>query len=121
MPLHLAIDDSSTVTVELDIFSGRPNPTWVLSRPDKDRLSGLLAARDAPAVAPKVVDGLGYRGLVLKVLSGSREKVIHVGHGRIQVGQYDYLDRNRGLEKFLMNAMPNELLAQFGSFLPTLP
>lgn len=51
--------------VMLDVFSGRPNPTWTLSEEEEkqllERVKGRgLAAADAPDA------GLGYRGLVVR-------------------------------------------------------
>jgi len=53
--------------VELDIFSGVPNPTWRLSRSDEGALFELLRAE--PKQISKVPDGrlgLGYRGLIVR-------------------------------------------------------
>jgi hypothetical protein len=55
---------TSEISVELDAFSGRPNPTWTLSSAEAEealrRLRGLPSA-DAPV--PDM--GLGYRGFIL--------------------------------------------------------
>ena len=51
--------------VELDLFSGRPNPRWELTGGAADALRGLLGrlavAHDEPPEPP----GLGYRGFIL--------------------------------------------------------
>ncbi len=53
-----------TMRAELDVYSGRPNPTWEISTQDANRL--LTALRQLPerdtATAPA---SLGYRGIVL--------------------------------------------------------
>jgi hypothetical protein len=54
--------------VELDVFSGRPNPKWTLSgqrvRDLEERLEGLEPVQaDEP-------HGLGYRGFVIRSTSG---------------------------------------------------
>jgi hypothetical protein len=57
---------SKPIEIELDVFSGRPNPRW---RPDADteaRIRELLRGSHPSAVAPEV-GGLGYRGFVLHV------------------------------------------------------
>lgn len=50
--------------VTLDIFSGRPNPSWTIRPEDKQeltrRLAGLSRARQIPSDR-----GLGYRGFVI--------------------------------------------------------
>lgn len=50
--------------VELDVFSGRPNPMWSLSGEQMREL--LEAFRDLPPVEqPSAESGLGYRGFLL--------------------------------------------------------
>ena len=55
--------------IELDVYSGMPNPTWMLSRREEATLYGLL--RDdpkqiAPAITANTRLGLGYRGLIVR-------------------------------------------------------
>jgi hypothetical protein len=56
---------ASDVSVEVDAFSGVPNPTFDLSAADASTLAGLVgslaAARDTAAADP----GLGFRGFVV--------------------------------------------------------
>lgn len=50
--------------VELDIFSGRPNPSWELTDQEVSNLATRLAG--LPTAAPKfAAHALGYRGLVI--------------------------------------------------------
>jgi hypothetical protein len=49
--------------VELDVFSGRPNPRWTLPAELADTLRTELAER-LPA-EPQTAPGLGYRGFVI--------------------------------------------------------
>lgn len=55
--------------VELDIFSGRPNPTWELSKEQADefvsRLTNLPRCDRVPSIG-----GLGYRGFEIRNLEG---------------------------------------------------
>lgn len=55
--------------VELDIFSGMPNPTWVLSKRQEATLYELLRA-DPNQISPVTIlskrFGLGYRGLIVR-------------------------------------------------------
>lgn len=54
--------------VELDIFSGMPNPTWVLSKRQETTLYELLSA-EPNQISPVTNDerfGLGYRGLIVR-------------------------------------------------------
>lgn len=53
---------SSAAIVELDIFSGRPNPRWELSLPDVRSLRSLQRFLRPASSAPFEPPGLGYRG-----------------------------------------------------------
>ncbi|MGA8944042.1 MAG: hypothetical protein WB502_15210 [Thermoactinomyces sp.] len=55
--------------VELDIFSGMPNPKWILSeQEEKELLDRLLAEPEqiSPVYSPDEVLGLGYCGLIVR-------------------------------------------------------
>ncbi|MFM0093701.1 hypothetical protein PQR46_43365 [Paraburkholderia sediminicola] len=55
--------------VELDIFSGMPNPNWVLSNRQEKTLLQLLSNEPSQASSVKLSGnryGLGYRGLVIR-------------------------------------------------------
>lgn len=55
--------------VELDVFSGMPNPTWVLSKRQEATLAEMLSAAPAqisPVTTPSEPFGLGYRGLIVR-------------------------------------------------------
>ncbi len=55
--------------IELDIFSGMPNPTWVLSTAQEGTLRDLLRAEPSqisPVATPTKRLGLGYRGLIVR-------------------------------------------------------
>ncbi len=54
--------DAPTMQVEIDLFSGRPNPVWDLTAAEVPALRARLEA--LPAAAPATLpDRLGYRGL----------------------------------------------------------
>ncbi len=55
--------------VELDIFSGMPNPTWVLSKRQEATLTELLSAEPNQISPGRTLNkrfGLGYRGLIVR-------------------------------------------------------
>jgi hypothetical protein len=112
--LKLDATTDAKIVVELDIFSGRPNPEWRLAPAAGTRLLDLLRAANTtttPAAAP----GLGYRGLTLRI---GRNDTIRVGHGIIEAGGVSYRDDGRAVEAFLLQSMPDDLKAQFDSVLP---
>lgn len=56
--------EPTPVAVELDIFSGRPNPSWILDQQDGAELNRRIAglpASDREVQPP----GLGYRGFLI--------------------------------------------------------
>jgi hypothetical protein len=72
--------DLSTTTVELDVFSGRPNPRWQLTAEQinqlEDRLTGL---REITPV--EIPNQLGYRGFRIQdENSGNRITVTNNGY-----------------------------------------
>lgn len=62
--------------VELDVFSGRPNPSWTLSPEEADELARRLEDLRSLDQVP-VEPGLGYRGFLLS--SPGREIRVYQG------------------------------------------
>jgi hypothetical protein len=56
-------DGQRDIEIQLDIFSGRPNPTWTVAGETADRLWSLL--RDLEPAPPQEPPDLGYRGFLL--------------------------------------------------------
>jgi hypothetical protein len=54
-----------TLRVDLDVYSGRPNPTWEVTPEEADRLLTALAQLP-PRDSVTLPGSLGYRGLVLQ-------------------------------------------------------
>ena len=53
--------------IELDIFSGRPNPRWTLNAAEEAELLQRLLDRTVPTAPMTITDGkLGYRGFVVR-------------------------------------------------------
>jgi hypothetical protein len=76
----IACDGSRAIEVELDAFSGRPNPKWTLSGEKSSQLLRKIDSLHETGDAPHPPD-LGFRGFVLK--SGDRS--IRVYGGRIAI------------------------------------
>lgn len=53
------------ITVELDIFSGNPNPVWTLTKQEEKELIDRVIAEPYLTAPPKVAGGLGYRGYTI--------------------------------------------------------
>lgn len=95
--------------VELDVFSGRPNPRWRL---DERHHRHLLKLQDQLSAAPAAPDPpqLGYRGFVCSDASGTRR--VYMGHVSTPGGALD--DPSFSLEHFLLDHMPPECASMRG-------
>jgi hypothetical protein len=84
--------------VELDLYSGRPNPTWSL---EESEASSILAAWEALAPARPIPypDRLGYRGVVVVFDDGMR---LTIADGVAQVGGAARADPDRALERLVV-------------------
>jgi hypothetical protein len=111
------VSDRAEVRVELDIFSGRPNPSWTLAPPDRDELLRALSAAQQE-VAARELPGLGYRGFAVHVGGEGRSQDFHVGAGRIETAGKHLVDRDHAVETHLIRTMPPDIKAQFSSVLP---
>ncbi len=98
----------TNVRVTLDVFSGRPNPAWVLDESEAhtllEKLKNLPPARNA-----FFSDKLGYRGFILEVSdSESKETTqIRLYKGNVTYGEGReakfYKDNESAIERFLLS------------------
>jgi hypothetical protein len=114
----LEAQNLANVTIELDIFSGRPNPSWVLEDEDRKKLLKLLSADRSAKDGANDSSELGYRGFFVRITSELGKQEIHVGNGSIEIGRRFYHDAERMLERFIIASMPKDLKAQFQDVLP---
>lgn len=97
--------------VELDLFSGRPNPSWEL-RPDQvQELLGFLSGLPLKPGEPADHGLLGYRGLILR--AGQDFPRILVGCGEVvqegRDGSLVYEDTGSKLEKWLLDQAEGQI------------
>jgi hypothetical protein len=94
------------VNAELDIFSGRPNPSWELSSEEISDLARYMAGL-TPAIKPAVPGDLGYRGFVISnpgKIAGLPAN-IHVFSGILAVtekGSTSYYNDVNNIESWLI-------------------
>ncbi len=96
-----------TITVELDIYSGRPNPSWEM---DAKQTAHLLKQLAKLSTLPKAVldmqDGLGYRGFNIKIVDENVKDeapiIVKVFHGIIRIDDNVFED-TVFIEKNLLN------------------
>jgi hypothetical protein len=93
------------VEVELDVFSGRPNPTWVLTTGEAEAFERRLAA--LPRIPDCVLSAaLGYRGLIARTALGAETQSIWIQSGCVRIAEGDTpihaRDDGRALERWLL-------------------
>jgi hypothetical protein len=86
---------SVPILIELDAYSGRPNPRWELTLQQSTDLVTLLRTLSAEPGAQKESEGLGYRGFLVELPNGAfgafkqlrvyRGKVFATGANRSEV------------------------------------
>jgi hypothetical protein len=113
MPLCAATVQVATATdqampvrcdVELDIFSGEPNPVWAMTDAEADSFARQLAA--LPSTASRQLSGrLGYRGFIVHCTEGGaawsvrlQNGVAHIARGASTWAE----DGQRRLERWLL-------------------
>lgn len=96
------------VQVELDIFSGRPNPHWTLNERDSQELLRRLQHL-SPTNAGEPSGNLGYRGVILSNPEGAIAgfEWIVCSNGLVIGYKGDssqkFIDANRNLERWLVH------------------
>ncbi|WP_049714754.1 hypothetical protein [Streptomyces caatingaensis] len=94
--------------VELDVYSGRPNPRWRLNSRDAGAFRALTAGLPPATTTARPAfpePGLGYRGFTVR--DGGR--VLRVAAGRLTEGTASRPDPARSLERWLLSRLPPSL------------
>jgi hypothetical protein len=89
--------------IELDIFSGQPNPVWELSESDSLALQGFQDALSNYSEEPSAPPGLGYRGFCY----GEGRSRSRAYGGFIRSAKVLLIDRRQTLERFLRDRLPS--------------
>jgi hypothetical protein len=100
------------ITIELDIYSGRPNPSWKMDAKETvDLLKQLAKLYTLPKAELDVQDGLGYRGFIIKVIDDNKKDeapiIVKVFHGIIKIDDNVFEDTILLEEKLLNQAKQN--------------
>jgi hypothetical protein len=94
-------------TVVLEIFSGRPDPSWPLNVFQLAELrQRLKPMRDTGERTLPPEPGLGYRGLHVAIETGAHGEMVTVRQGRVAFEGRILLDRSRKLERWLLDTAP---------------
>jgi len=105
---------ASTAVVTLDVFSGRPNPTWALSEQRTAELLHRLQALEPTKVETPEFDGLGYRAVRVELQQpGNGAAVVTAARGLVTLDRADervrYTDAGRQFELWLVNTGSDQL------------
>jgi hypothetical protein len=104
---------TGVLTIEVDVFSGRPNPSVTITDPDaldyfNEGLSNSSAA-DMANINKIDFNRLGYRGIIITYSAPDGEiiKRIKVRNGKIKVSgaantEANFLEDNAKLEKYFL-------------------
>lgn len=90
--------------VELDVFSGRPNPRWELDEQRSEQLRQLEAHLTSALQAPLEPPGLGYRGFLYSDVRGQ----VRAYRGYVRTPREVLADPTFSVEKFLLDQLPAE-------------
>ncbi|MEB3180333.1 MAG: hypothetical protein VKL59_15050 [Nostocaceae cyanobacterium] len=111
----VATTGDKPMQVELDAFSGRTNPQWVLTSQEASEFLNLLQKLPKNQTQSPINQGLGYRGLIVRDndqgIGGYDEIVIANGVVITKRGNKteQFTDKNRGLEQWLLQTGKEEL------------
>lgn len=98
---RVAARSKESVDVELDIFSGRPNPRWALDGRVAERLRELQSRLRFVQGRPPEAPGLGYRGFVY----GFDGRVWRAYRGYV-TGSDGTMAPEPSVERYLLRLMP---------------
>ena len=90
--------------VELDVFSGRPNPQWYVDEPIDQQIRELHRQLASTTTLPAEPPGLGYRGFRY-TLDGA---VWRVWNGALVGPDRILHDPTRSVERLLLGQLPDE-------------
>jgi len=93
--------------VELDVFSGRPNPRLELAEYGSRKLGGLQSLLNATNRAPAEPPALGYRGFLYSDATGS----VRAYRGYVKTARAVFADPAFSVERFLLEQVPAEYAA----------
>jgi hypothetical protein len=91
----------ATADVELDIFSGLPNPTWTLSDQQTANLLEMVSTLSQTEARSRS-GGLGYRGMVVRI-HGPMASELYIHNGIVDVTGNSYSDPDRRVARWLLD------------------
>jgi hypothetical protein len=101
---------NATSQIQLNIFSGRPDPNWTITDTETEELISLI--QNLPTTkTSQFPENLGYRGLTVKLNENGDFIKVYQGIGEYQhQGKSQFFqDNNRQLEKKLLGTGKSHL------------
>lgn len=110
----------SALKVQVDIYSGRPNPTFTITNPAVIQqlvadLSAAPRSQDDPTAVEKAVNRLGYRGVLVENADGiaGLPEVMRVFDGNVMIvdslaGTFQLYDDSGKMERKLLRKAKNK-------------
>ncbi|HKP36400.1 MAG TPA: hypothetical protein VJT71_06040, partial [Pyrinomonadaceae bacterium] len=91
--------------VELDVFSGRPNPRWSLTSEEAEDLLARISRLVSYSGRRELPPALGYRGFnVYSATTGAPRPWLHVGRGVVKIAEPNQIrdcSDTEGIEELL--------------------
>jgi hypothetical protein len=97
--------------IEVDMFSGRPNPGLELRGSQARRLQQLLEKKRQPLNDIEAADQLGFRGFVVVRPEGAGRATYRVKDEVVQIDGRSFLDPNKDIQNYILSILPQELKA----------
>ena len=111
MATSRSADPPETWTAQVRLFSGRPDPRWVLTRAWTLRLEALWQELKPQDLTPPMPPPLGYRGCLVCHGSDIRwEAYKGVVTGVSRGGREARNDQPRAFERLVLDSAPSDLL-----------
>jgi hypothetical protein len=107
--------EARLLQVEVDVYSGRPNPRWELSAQQAEEFSKMLRALPKRECDSALAQGLGYRGLKVTGSRLSQEGYteIVISRGIVMMKEesrsQQFIDKDRALERWLLQTGKGKL------------
>lgn len=97
-----------TANVTLEIYSGRPDPTWPLDDASLKALQQRVSALKGSAPDTPAYEGLGYRGIRVLMSGSDQLREVFVSRGVVTVERgaekSRFIDNGRELELWLVKS-----------------
>lgn len=112
MDISKSADPTSEWVGGAALFSGRPDPTWFVSKPSADQLVALWETLRPSTTQPPPAPALGYRGCFLRDTTQQREWTAYQGIVAMTsaAGSEARQDPDRAFERALLASAPEGLL-----------